>query len=89
MSLMNDSWREYAACRTQDPELFFPVGSSGPALEEIEMAKSICHHCPVREQCLDYAMKTGQDYGIWGGLTEDERRVLARRRRNARVNRAS
>lgn len=89
MSLPNDSWREYAACRNQDPEIFFPVGSSGPALEEIEMAKSICHRCPVREQCLDYALRTGQDYGIWGGLTEDERRVLARRRRSARVNRAS
>ena len=53
-------WREKAACLTADPELFFPVGNTGPAVEQIERAKSICASCPVTEMCLQYAMETGQ-----------------------------
>jgi WhiB family redox-sensing transcriptional regulator len=75
-----ESWTARAACRRADPELFFPIGSSGPAaLKQIAAAKEICARCPVREQCLRFALGTGQDYGIWGGLTADERRRMRRR----------
>lgn len=77
-------WRDRAACRTEDPELFFPVGTTGPALEQIEQATAVCARCPVLKECLDFAMETGQDAGIWGGLTEDERRALKRRRARSR-----
>jgi WhiB family redox-sensing transcriptional regulator len=56
--------------------LFFPVGGSGPALAQIATAKAVYARYPVREACLRYAVTTGQAYGIWGGLTEDERRSL-------------
>ena len=67
--------------RREGPELFFPVGSVGPALAQIAEAKAVCTRCPVREACLRFALSTGQGYGIWGGLTEDERRNLRRRQR--------
>ena len=82
-------WRERAACRGEDPELFFPIGSTGPALDQIAEAKEVCGRCPVREACLDFALSTGQAYGIWGGLTEDERRSLRRRRQRAATRRSS
>ena len=69
------SWRRRAACGGEDLELFLPVGS-GPALAQIAAAKAVCARCPVRDACLRYAVTTGQGYGIWGGLTEDERRGL-------------
>jgi WhiB family transcriptional regulator, redox-sensing transcriptional regulator len=75
------SWRELAACRTADPELFFPIGKTGPAIGEIQRAKAVCASCPVRERCLTFALDTRQDFGIWGGLDDDERRVLHRARR--------
>jgi WhiB family transcriptional regulator, redox-sensing transcriptional regulator len=80
-------WRARAACRGEDPELFFPVGSVGPALAHIAEAKQVCAQCPVREACLNFALSTGQNYGIWGGLTEDERRTLRRRRQRAAARR--
>jgi WhiB family redox-sensing transcriptional regulator len=73
-------WRHKAACREEDPELFFPVGMTGPALLQAAEAKKVCRRCPVRTQCLDWALKTGQDAGVWGGMTEDERRDLSRDR---------
>lgn len=76
-----DNWRDSAACRTEDPDLFFPIGTTGPALLQIEEAKAVCHGCPVREPCLDWALDAGQDIGVWGGTTETERRALKRRRR--------
>ncbi|MEO7126844.1 MAG: WhiB family transcriptional regulator [Nakamurella sp.] len=78
-------WRHRALCRDEDPELFFPVGNSGPALLQIAEAKTVCERCPVREQCLEFALATGQDAGVWGGLSEDERRSLKRRRARARA----
>jgi len=78
-----DNWRDRAACRTEDPDLFFPVGTTGPALLQIEEAKSVCRGCPVRDECLEWAVETGQDIGVWGGLTELERRALKRRRATA------
>ncbi|WP_329131274.1 WhiB family transcriptional regulator [Streptomyces sp. NBC_00670] len=78
-----DNWRERAACRTEDPDLFFPVGTTGPALLQIEEAKSVCRGCPVRDACLEWALETGQNIGVWGGTTEMERRALKRRRATA------
>ena len=76
---MLTDWQDRAACRDEDPELFFPVGTSGPALLRIEEAKAVCHRCPVMEQCRRLALETGQDTGVWGGLTEEERRAARRR----------
>ncbi|MGH2768789.1 MAG: WhiB family transcriptional regulator [Candidatus Methylomirabilales bacterium] len=74
-------WRHRAACRDiPDPDIFFPIGTSGAALEQIEAAKRICQVCSVRRHCLRWALSTNQDTGIWGGLSEDERRDLARTR---------
>ena len=78
-------WRHVAACRDEDPELFFPIGNTGPALLQIEEAKSVCRRCPVREECLQFALESGQDAGVWGGLSEDERRALKRRNARARA----
>jgi WhiB family redox-sensing transcriptional regulator len=80
-------WRHRAACRDEDPELFFPVGTSGPALLQITEAKAVCRRCPVSAECLSYALRAGCDDGIFGGLTEDERRALRRwDMRNGRVS---
>ena len=72
-------WRHEAICRHEDPEIFFPVGNTGPALQQIEEAKKICNRCPVKEPCLAWALESGQDSGVWGGLSEDERRAMKRR----------
>jgi WhiB family redox-sensing transcriptional regulator len=80
------NWREHAACRHEDPELFFPVGTSGPAAHQTEQAKAVCRTCPAREPCLQWALETGQSIGVWGGTSETERRALKRRvaaRRNS------
>lgn len=83
-------WRDNAACLTSDPELFFPVGNSGPAIEQTRMAKEVCARCLVQEVCLSYALQTDQSSGIWGNTTEDERRVLKRRaHRQERERRAA
>ena len=81
-------WRHYAACRDVDPELFFPIGNTGPALLQIDEAKQVCQRCPVMESCLQWALESGQDAGVWGGLSEDERRAHKRRatRIRARAN---
>ncbi|MFB8290639.1 WhiB family transcriptional regulator [Kitasatospora purpeofusca] len=72
-------WIHRAVCREEDPELFFPIGNTGPALLQIEEARSVCRRCPVMEQCLQRALETGQDAGVWGGMSEDERRAMKRR----------
>ena len=74
----NDGWRLQAACRDTDPDLFFPIGTTGPALEQIAAARAVCQVCPVCEPCLDFALMTNQDSGIWGGTTEEDRRKLRR-----------
>jgi len=74
------SWRESAACRFLDTELFFPISKTGLALTEIREAKAVCQGCPVRQACLTFALDTHQGYGIWGGYDEDERRLLLRQR---------
>ncbi|MFI1606949.1 WhiB family transcriptional regulator [Streptomyces griseofuscus] len=84
---VNTDWRSRGACRAEDPELFFPIGNTGPALLQIEEAKSVCRRCPVIERCLQWALETAQPHGVWGGMSEDERRLMKRRaaRRRAAV----
>ena len=67
------SWMPRGACRGEDPELFFPIATAGPALAQVSSAKAICGRCPVQANCLSYALVTGQDDGIWGGTTREER----------------
>ena len=73
-------WRDDALCRDTDPALFFPVGTTGNALVQVDHAKHTCDECTVSADCLDFALDTNQDSGIWGGLTEEERRVIRRKR---------
>jgi WhiB family redox-sensing transcriptional regulator len=72
-------WRELAACRDSEPSLFFPIGSTGPAVDQIAAAKQICLTCSVQEECLQYALESNQESGVWGGYAEDERRRLRKR----------
>lgn len=71
-----DDWRMRASCRDTDPDLFFPVGTTGIALEQIEAAVSVCRQCEVQAACLEFALATNQESGIWGGTSEEERRKL-------------
>ena len=76
-------WRSLAACWHSDPELFFPISSRGPALSQLREAQAICARCKVAEDCLSFALESGQDYGVWGGTSEAERRAMrAQRARN-------
>ena len=68
-------WWQAAACRTADPDIFFPVSTHGPGREDIARAKAVCARCPVRRQCLQFALATHQVHGVWGGTTEEERRL--------------
>jgi WhiB family redox-sensing transcriptional regulator len=77
------SWRESAACRFLDTELFFPISKTGLALAQIREAKAVCESCPVRPSCLTFALDTHQGYGIWGGYDEDERWLLLRQRQGS------
>lgn len=86
---VNTNWRAAGECRKEDPELFFPIGTTGPALLQIEEAKSVCRRCPVIEQCLQWALEMGEDAGVWGGLSEDERRSMKRRAARRRTRKAS
>lgn len=82
-------WRELAACRDSDPSLFFPIGTTGPAVDQIELARAICAQCSVRDECLNYALETNQEAGVWGGYAEDDRRRLRKRWLAERRRRAS
>lgn len=85
-------WQLQGACRGEDPSLFFhPEGERGPTREaRIAAAKAICSGCPVQVQCADHALKVREPYGVWGGLSEDDREEIYRRqRRVAREVRAS
>lgn len=84
-----DHWRQSASCREVEPDLFFPVGVTGPAELQIATAKAVCGGCTVREECLEFAVQTNQEYGVWGGTSEEERRTLRRARRAARLRQAS
>lgn len=77
-TVIDTKWRDHASCRFMPPDLFFPAGSTGVAVEEIDSAKAVCHGCQVKADCLQFALETNQESGIWGGTTEDERRRLRR-----------
>lgn len=81
-------WRHEARCRNEDPELFFPIGTTGPAASQVEQAKVVCRRCSVVGDCLTWALETSQESGVWGGTSEDERRALRRRGVRARVQHA-
>ena len=72
------AWHQHGACRGADPNLFFPERG-----ESVKEAKAVCARCPVRAECLDYAMENHEVVGIWGGLSARERRQLSRTRREA------
>jgi WhiB family redox-sensing transcriptional regulator len=78
MTTITTSWRDRAACRGLDPEIFYPVSD-----EDAAEAKSICAVCPVREACLEYALANRERDGVWGGATERERRRMIRQRRKS------
>ncbi len=72
-----DDWRKFSACRDVDPERFWPVGTTGPALAQADRAKAVCHTCPlwVRQECLTFAVEQEIDDGIFAGMTAQERRA--------------
>ena len=71
-----DDWRSRAACRSTEPDLFFPIGTTGQALDQIDAAKSVCQICEAQAECLEFALATNQESGVWGATSEDERRKL-------------
>lgn len=75
---MNQIWRQNAACRGVEPDIFYPVSE-----EEADPAKAICAVCNVRTACLEYALAHRERDGVWGGATEKERRRLLRQRRKS------
>ena len=74
-------WRELALCKDTSPELFFPIGNTGSALDAISLAKNVCSRCPSKDECLEYALESNQDNGVWGGRSEEERRLIRKQRR--------
>ncbi len=85
----DESWRAHAACADADSDLFFPVGVTGPAIPQIAAAKAVCAQCAVQCACLEFAIVTNQEYGVWGGTSEEERRVLRRAWRANHARQAS
>jgi WhiB family redox-sensing transcriptional regulator len=75
---MSITWRQQAACRGLEPEIFFPASD-----EEAGAAKAVCAVCSVREACLEHALRNREKEGIWGGATERERRRILRQRRKS------
>jgi WhiB family transcriptional regulator, redox-sensing transcriptional regulator len=78
-------WWSLAACKSADPDLFFPISQSGPASAQIARAKAVCARCAVRDECLRYALAADPVHGVWGGMSEEERRLLRRREQKARA----
>lgn len=74
------AWRHRAACLDMPTEEFFPIGISVPALEQEARAKAVCAGCEVAARCLEAAL-AAKECGVWGGTTEDERRLLRCKRR--------
>lgn len=80
------TWHDHAVCRGMDTEVFYPVSRDATALaREVRRAKAICAGCPVRSECLSDALDRHDVHGIWGGLGEDERRVLMQSRPGTRT----
>lgn len=71
------SWRERSACVDKDPELFFPIGSTGPTYDkQVAIALAVCASCDVQSICLEWALEKREDFGVWGGRTAEDRREL-------------
>ena len=77
-------WRDAAACLDSDPELFFPTGNTGSAILQIEEAKAVCRRCDVVDTCLRWAIDSDQEFGVWGGVDEFERKTTKRREARSR-----
>ncbi len=77
------SWRADGACLSADPDLFFPIAPGTANGKQVALAQRICAGCPVRRECLDFALRNAEMHGIWGGTTPEER-VRARRARRRR-----
>lgn len=76
---LKGDWRHHAQCLDEEPELFFPTGTTGPALLQTEEARAVCYRCPVLEHCAQWALDTRQEHGVWGGYDEHQRRGILRR----------
>ena len=81
-----DDWMRNGLCAQTDPALFFPEGRGGAVAQQTKTAKQICNRCPVKLACLEWSLDTEQATGTWGGLSEDERKILLRQRRAAGRN---
>lgn len=79
----DENWRARAACRSVDANLFFPSGSTASVVAQLQTAKAFCRSCPVQRACLEFALETNQEDGVWGGKDETERRRLRREWRQA------
>jgi WhiB family redox-sensing transcriptional regulator len=77
-------WRSHANCIGVDPELFFPISSTGLGRMQAQAAKQVCGACPVARECARWALRQGELYGIWGGLDEEDRRAARRAIRRSR-----
>jgi WhiB family redox-sensing transcriptional regulator len=82
--MIDTSWQVYANCLGVDPDLFFP--ERGASTRE---AKEVCRGCIVKDDCLEYALASGEKFGIWGGMSERERRRIRRQRAQERARRAA
>lgn len=76
---MKQTWRQHAACRGIDPDLFYPLDQD----DDGEAAKQVCVACPVRQACLEHALTSRETEGVWGGASERERRRMLRHRRRS------
>lgn len=74
-------WMRDGLCAQTDPALFFPEGRAGAITSQTKQAKSICNRCPVKDECRQWALETGEQNGVWGGVSEAELRSQARRGR--------
>ncbi|GAA4906758.1 MULTISPECIES: WhiB family transcriptional regulator [Nocardiopsidaceae] len=74
----SEDWVAQGACRQYDPELFFPVSTTGPGQNDADLAKAICRTCRVRAECLNWALSVGEPHGVWGGTTPEDRRYMRR-----------
>jgi WhiB family redox-sensing transcriptional regulator len=72
-------WREQAECLEVDPELFFPLTVSGPSTWQTAAAVEVCNRCAVRTKCLDWALANDVHHGVWGGVSEEQRRAMRAR----------
>lgn len=80
-------WQRYAACaELDDPDLFFPISTSGPGAEQVAEAREVCDRCPVTEHCADWARRTGQHTGVWGGFAAERGRLVPVRGAGAATN---